>query len=117
MALQRPYVVYRQDPEKRLWRRRERWLYWGAPMALLPAIALLPVLAFFIYKPVVPWAQPVGYAMLPLIGVCGILGAVRLGWCLRAKFDVISAFAASAIVLLMVVMIYTGVFAAALLFQ
>ena len=117
MAQARPYVIYRQDPERRRWRERERWLYWGAPLALIPAFALLPVLALMVLRPLTSYARPLGFVLLPLMGLSAALGTARLGWCLRGKLDVISAFAWGTIMVLMVVMIYTGVIAAALLFR
>ncbi len=92
------------------WQERQHWLGWGALLTLVPGLGLLPTVAFLVVSPRFLHARFVGFVLLAGIAVCESLGIARLARCLRAEFDLLSALAFGAIILLLVVLMYTGVF-------
>ena len=97
------------------WMERERALCVGAPLAVFPALAILPVIAFCILEPGFPHARTAGLVVLPLLAAAIAYGIGRLSLCLRHPFDIISFFAAGSLVVLLFLMICTGVMLATLL--
>ena len=98
------------------WMERERALYAGAPLAVFPALAILPVVALGILAPRFAHARAASAIVLPLLLAAVACGIGRLARCLHHEFDIISFMAAASLMVLLVIVTYTGVFLAALLF-
>ncbi len=99
------------------WRKREDALLWGAPLVLVPALALVPTVLFLILEPVFPHARWLGVPLLAVFGFVMVLGIGKLAYCLRHPFDVISFLAAGTLMILVVVSMVCGVMLAALVFR
>lgn len=96
------------------WRERERWFYWGAPLALGPALAFLPGLVYLVIEPRVKHGPVIAAALLPLAGVAEFLGARWLiKGALERPFNLLSMLSAGALMILFVIAAYTGIFLAA----
>lgn len=99
------------------WRKREDALLWGAPLVLLPALALVPTVLFFIVEPVFSHARWLGIPLLAAFGLAMAVGIGKLAYCLRHPFDVISFLAAGTLMILIVVSMVCGVMLAAIAFR
>lgn len=98
------------------WAERERALYLGAPLVVFPALALLPLVAFWVVVPRFAHARPLGLALLPLLLALIAFGMARLARCLHHEFDIISFLACGSLAVFFVIVLYTGVYLAAFLF-
>jgi hypothetical protein len=94
---------------------RERAFLIGAPLATVPALVFLPAVVFLIVFPRVAHGRAIGAVVLPacaLVGSFGLwklaLGAVRKPW---GVFNVLSF---GALLVLLVIAGYTGLFLALL---
>lgn len=92
---------------------RERAFLIGAPLALIPALAILPAVMFLIAFPRVQHGRSIGFVVVPvcaLIGSFGIwklaLGAVEKPW---GIFNILNV---GALMVLVVIAGYTGLFLA-----
>ncbi len=102
-----------QPPDAATLKARERAFLMGAPLAIFPALALLPIVMFLIVFPRVPHGRPVGYCLLPvcvLAGGAGLwklaLGAVQKPW------GLFNALSFGVLMILLVIAGYTGLFLA-----
>lgn len=96
------------------WKRRERLLITGAPAAVLGAFSFLPTVVYLVIFPEVAHGRAIGIALLPLIIVSGVFGVSRLARCfLPRHFDLITFFALVAMIIVVVIAVYTGLFLAA----
>ena len=96
------------------WRERERWFYWGAPLALAPALAFLPGLAYLVIEPRVKHGHLIAAILLPFAGVAEFVGARWLvKGALERPFNLLSMLSAGALMILFVIAAYTGLFLAA----
>lgn len=96
------------------WRERERWFYWGAPLALGPALAFLPGLVYLVIEPRVKHGHALAAALLPIAGVAEFVGARWLvKGALARPFNLLSMLSAGALMILFVIAAYTGLFLAA----
>lgn len=91
------------------WRERETALLWGAPMVLLPALALVPVTVSLVIDPAFAHARMAACVLTPLLGACAVSGLSRLALCFRREFDVITLFAGGTVVILLVICMSAGV--------
>jgi hypothetical protein len=95
------------------WERRSQVFLLGAPLAVIPAVAFLPVFVFvFLRYPIVralpgfPW-----WFAFPLLVFAQVLGSVLVGFAgFRPRIGYISLLAAATSVFLLVVAAYTGLF-------
>ena len=99
-------------------RERERMFVTGAPLAILPALIFLPTVMFLIVFPQVAHGRMIGLFVLPpclFAGCVGLwklaLGAVEKPW---GIFNVLSF---SALLILLVIAGYTGLFLALITFR
>ena len=96
-------------------KQRERLLLLGAPLAIIPALGFLPAFAYLALTPSVRHAALVAAIVFPLSVVSEAAGLYRLvRCCVLRPFDLLTAFAFSAIMVLLVIAAYTGFFLAAL---
>lgn len=106
-----------EEVRRRLtWAHRERALYLGAPLVVFPALALLPLITFWVVAPRFAHARPLGLALVPLLLACITFGMGRLARCLHHEFDLISFLACGSLAVFFVIVLYTGVFLVGLLF-
>jgi hypothetical protein len=94
-------------------KERERAFLIGAPLAVIPALCVLPTLVFFVIFPRVEHGRLIASFMLPLCALAGswglwklALGAVEKPW---GIFNVLSV---GALLVLLVIAGYTGFFLA-----
>ncbi len=94
---------------------RERAFLIGAPLALIPAMGILPAVTFLIAFPQTRHGRTIGFAVVAvcaLIGSFGLwklaLGAVEKPW---GIFNILNA---AALLVLLVIAGYTGLFLALL---
>jgi hypothetical protein len=96
------------------WRERERWFYWGAPLALGPALVFLPALVYLVIEPRVKYGHTLGAALLPIGGAAEFVGVRWLvKGALARPFNLLSMLSAGGLIILLVIAAYTGLFLAA----
>jgi hypothetical protein len=97
------------------WKERQRLVFVGAPLAIVPALAFLPAVAYLLITPSLPHSMLLASIVFPLFAVSEVLGLFRLvRCCVTRPFDLLTAFAFSALLVLLVVAAYTGLFLAAI---
>jgi hypothetical protein len=97
------------------WRQRERLFYWGAPLALIPALGFLPAFVWLIFSPRVPHATAWAVVSFPLMAVAEFVGVSRLvRGCVERPFNLLTMLSLGAMLVLLVIATYTGLFLAAL---
>ena len=96
------------------WERRQRLLFVGAPFALLPALAFLPLFAHLVIAPSLAHSRLIASLLFPLMAAAEFFGVSRVVKSfVRQPFDVISALGLGTMCVLLVIAIYTGLFFAA----
>jgi len=105
------------DSTQTSWRERENSLMLAAPLVLLPAISVLPTVAFLIYEPAFPYAPVLGTLLLVGYGIAEVAGIRKLADCVKLEFDVISFLAWGTVVILIVIVICVGVLLVGLVFR
>ncbi|HZQ69106.1 MAG TPA: hypothetical protein VFA68_11360 [Terriglobales bacterium] len=96
------------------WKRRERLLLTGAPLAIVPAFAFLPALVYMVITPRVAHGRMIAILLFPILIAAEVIGISRLARCfLPRHFDLITFFALTTMLILVVIAIYTGLFLAA----
>jgi hypothetical protein len=96
-------------------RKRQRLVFLGAPLAIIPALVFLPALAYLVITPSVSHATLIAYLLFPILAVAEITGLFWLVLCCISRpFDLLTAFAFSALLVILVVAAYTGLFFAVL---
>jgi hypothetical protein len=96
------------------WQERQRYLFRGAPLALLPALAFLPAVTFLLIAPAVPHARALAIVLLPGLALAQVFGmlVVALACSLRSV-DLITLLGFAVLLVLFVISVYTGLFFAA----
>jgi len=96
-------------------RKRQRLVFLGAPLAIIPALAFLPALAYLVITPSLPHPILLASFLFPLLLVAEVGGLFQLiVCCLTRPFDLLTAFAFSALLIVLVIAAYTGLFLAVL---
>ncbi len=96
-------------------KQRQQLVFTGAPLAIVPALAFLPALAYLVLTPVMRHSLVLAFLVFPVCALAEGLGLYRLVRCCVARpFDLVTMFAASALLVLLVIAAYTGFFLAAL---
>src|SRR5258707_7289326 len=62
------------------WKERERAFYFGAPLAIVPALGFLPAVMFLVVVPKVAHAGIIAAVLLPALVLAGGLGVLELGF-------------------------------------
>ena len=106
---EKPFLL---KPRRSSGQQRQRWLAWGALLAVPPALALLPVLGFLVVTPRFLHARALGVVLLAAIAGAEVRGTAWLVRCVRGEFDLSSALAFGVLVILFVILMYTGIFLA-----
>jgi len=99
------------------WDRRDRVFQVGAPLAVVPAVAFLPLFVFVFLRSALalqplPYGRAVALALaFPVLIFAQILGTVLVGFAgFRARIGYITLLAMATSVFLTVVAAYTGLF-------
>lgn len=118
MRLDHPMTRGRDDPIPQdvfemTAKERERAFLIGAPLAIIPALGVLPAVTFLIAFPRVGHGRLIGFVVVPvcaLVGSFGLwklaLGAVEKPW---GIFNILNV---TALLVLLVIAAYTGLFLA-----
>jgi len=104
-------------PSKPLWRQREDALLLGGPLAVLPALMVVPVTLSLFVDPAFRHARIVGVLALPVIFSCQWIGVSRLAAVFRRDLDVLTFFAVGIVIVFWVVLVCSGVLLAITLSQ
>jgi hypothetical protein len=97
------------------WRQRERFFYWGAPLAIVPALGFLLAFVWLIFSPRVAHATAWAVVLFPLMAVAEFVGVTKLEQgCVARPFNLLTMLSLGAMLVLLVIASYTGLFLAAL---
>jgi len=99
------------------WREREDALIIGGPLAVLPALTIVPVTVSLFIDPAFSHASIVGLLLLPAIFASEWMGLLRLAAVFRQDFDVLTFFAVGIVIVLWVIAVCSGVLLAIVLSQ
>lgn len=91
------------------WRLREDALVVGAPLLIIPALAIVPITISLLIDPAFPHARLLGILLVPIFYLCEFAGLSRLAHCLRRDFDVLTLFAAGIVIVFWVIAACSGV--------
>ena len=90
----------------------------GAPLAVVPALAFLPLLAYLVLEPRVAHGPKLALAMLPFFMTAEALGVKWLvQCCLERPFNLLSLLAAGTLLILVVIAACIGLFLGAFAFR
>jgi hypothetical protein len=92
-----------------IWRERENALMWGAPLAIVPALSVVPITVSLMLYPAFPWARLAGALLTPVMGWSVVAGISRLAVTLRRDFDALTFFAAGVVLTMWVIVACSGV--------
>jgi hypothetical protein len=96
-------------------RLRQHWVFIGAPLAVIPALAFLPAQAYLVITPSVGHASLIAALLFPVLALAEAIGLFQLvRCCVTRPFDLLTAFAFSALLVVWVIAAYTGLFLAVL---
>ena len=97
------------------WKDRERAFYVGAPLAIVPALGFLPAFVFLVVNPVVAHAGIVAAIILPAFALVSSSGLWKLAiGAVERPFGILNALSVGALLVLLVIAAYTGLFLAVL---
>lgn len=97
------------------WRQRERAFYCGSALAIVPALAILPAFVYLIFRPVIPHALLLALIVFPVLAAAEFFGVFLLiRACVTRPFSLLNMLSFGALLVLLVIATYTGVFLAAL---
>ena len=97
------------------WRERERLFYWGSALAILPALVFLPAFVALVFHPIIRHATVWAILLFPLMAIAEFLGVFKLVQsCVQRPFHLLTILSFGALLVLLVIATYTGVFLAAL---
>ena len=108
--LSRRVAPWQLTPEER-YAERARRFFQGAPLALAAVAALLPAWLFLVQAPRLAYAPIAAAVVLPLLGITAAVGIAKLVNCaVEHPFDHLTAVSFGVLLVVGVVLIYTGVF-------
>jgi|SRR5215813_1279222 len=97
------------------WKERERAFYIGAPLAIVPALGFLPAVMFLIVVPHFAYSRLVACVVLPALAMASSFGLWKLAMAAVQKpFNILSALSVGAMMVLLIIAAYTGIFLAVL---
>jgi hypothetical protein len=97
------------------WRERERLFYWGSALAIVPALAFLPAFVILVFQPTIRHSTALAILLFPVLAVAEFLGVFKLvQGCVQRPFNLLTVLSFGAMLVLLVIASYTGVFLAAL---
>lgn len=93
------------------WRERERLFYWSAALAVVPALIFLPAFVFLVFHPTISHAKLWASLLFPILGIAEFFGVFHLvRGCVERPFNLLSMLSFGALLVLLVIVTYTGVF-------
>lgn len=96
-------------------KERERAFMVGAPLAIVPALVFLPAVVFLIIFPRVAHGRAIGMFVLPVCALAGSLGLWKLALgAVQKPWGIFNVLSFGALVVLLVIAGYTGLFLALL---
>jgi|SRR5215472_15196206 len=94
-------------------KERERAFLIGAPLAVIPALCVLPAIMFLIIFPRVEYARVIGAIVLPLCALAGSFGLWKLAQgAVEKPWGIFNVLSFGTLVVLLVIAGYTGLFLA-----
>jgi len=97
------------------WKDRERAFYTGAPLAIIPALGFLPAVVFLVVNPVIAHAWTLAAIILPACALTSSIGLWKLAiGAVQCPFGILNALNVAALLVLLVIAAYTGLFLAVL---
>lgn len=97
------------------WRERERLFYWGSALAIVPALAVLPAFVALVFHPAIRHATVWAIIVFAILAAAEFFGVFRLvQGCVQRPFNLLTMLSFGALLVLLVIATYTGVFLAAL---
>src|SRR6266446_584315 len=95
------------------WKERERAFYFGAPLAIVPALGFLPAVMFLVVVPKVAHAGIIAAVLLPVLVLAGGFGVWKLALgAVQKPFSILNALNVGVLLVLLVIAGYTGLFLA-----
>jgi hypothetical protein len=95
------------------WKERERAFYFGAPLAIVPALGFLPAVMFLVVVPKVAHAGIIAAVLLPALVLAGGFGVWKLALgAVQKPFSILNALNVGVLLVLLVIAGYTGLFLA-----
>jgi hypothetical protein len=92
---------------------RERAFLIGAPLAVIPALCVLPVIVFLVIFPRVEHGRVIAAVVLPVCALAGSLGLAKIALGVVEKpWGIFNLLSFGALLILLVIAGYTGVFLA-----
>lgn len=92
---------------------RERAFFVGAPLAIVPALCLLPATMFLLVAPVVAHGPQLAIAILPALALAGSIGLWKLAIsAVQRPFGILNALSVGALLVVLIIATYTGLFLA-----
>jgi len=94
-------------------KERERAFIIGAPLAIIPGLAFLPMVMFLLVVPQVAHGRAIGFVMLPLCALAGGVGLWKLALgAVQKPWGLTNVLSWGALAILLVIAGYTGLFLA-----
>jgi hypothetical protein len=94
-------------------KERERAFLVGAPLAIVPALAFLPVTMFLIVFPQVRYGRTIGLLVVPVCALTSCFGLWKLATgAVQKPWGIFNVLSFGALLVLLVIAGYTGVFLA-----
>lgn len=94
-------------------RERERALLIGAPLAIIPALCVLPAIVFLIIVPRVAHARVWALIALPACALTGSFGLWKLAiGAVQKPWGIFNVLSVGALLVLLIIASYTGLFLA-----
>jgi hypothetical protein len=92
---------------------RERAFMIGAPMAIVPALCVLPATVFLVMTPRIPYARALAALLLPACAVVGSIGLWKLALgAVQKPWGIFNVLSFAALLVMLVIAAYTGLFLA-----
>jgi len=95
------------------WKERERAFFIGAPLAIVPALGFLPAIIFLIVTPIIGYGTVLAIFVLPALALAGSFWLWKLATgAVERPFNILNVLSFGALVVLLVIAAYTGLFLA-----
>jgi len=97
------------------WRERERAFFVGAPLAIVPALSVVPAVMFLLVTPAVAHARAIALVALPVFALAGSFGLWRLAaGAVERPWGILNVLSFGALLVVLIIAAYTGLFLALL---
>ena len=94
---------------------RERLFFLGSAFAIGPALVFLPAFTQLVFHPTAPHAHVWAALLFPVLAAVEVFGVIQLVQsCVQRPFSLLTMLSFGALLVLLVIAAYTGIFLAAL---